>query len=210
MFYPTLPPIQRYAVSTLITLALAQATLSSVKVTYYMGAVVAVLILGSSTSAWPAPYDHPFVSTSLHEFWGKRWQQMMRRTLMVLGGIPGQRLAGRIGLVFGVFMASGILHELAGYTIPRPFDHRVTVCFVLQAVGINLEDIYRRMTGRRVSGKGGWLWAMIFLVVSMQMAVDAWLILGFYANPGPLPMLNAIKIYFGASIRRAVDIWICG
>ena len=83
---------------------------------------------------------------------------------MVLGGIPGQWLAGRVGKVFGAFVVCGLWRELSAYTLPRQLDHRVTLFFTLQAVGILLEDLYRKITGKRVGGLVGRIWAYFFVI----------------------------------------------
>jgi alginate O-acetyltransferase complex protein AlgI len=58
-------------------------------------------------------FDTPFASRSLREFWGKRWNlpfvEMDRRLLMR----PLARFLGARGAVFGIFVVSGLLHELA-------------------------------------------------------------------------------------------------
>ena len=83
---------------------------------------------------------------------------------MVLGGIPGRWLAGRVGMVFGVFIASGLFHEFSSYILPGQLDHRVTLFFTLQAVGILLEDLYRKLTGKKVGGLAGRAWAYFFVI----------------------------------------------
>ena len=164
MFYTHLPPIQRYFVSTIINLIFGLFGYLAITTTQVWMSAIGVGLLGQSPSDWPPLMDRPWLSTSLHEFWGRRWHQMMRRPLAILGGIPGEWIAGRVGMVLGVFIASGLFHEFSAYVLPGHLDHRVTLFFTLQAVGILAEDLYRKVTGQK---SGGWLgraWVALFVV----------------------------------------------
>lgn len=88
---------------------------------------------------------------------------------MVLGGIPGQWVAGRAGAVIGTFLASGLYHELGFYLIDRGFDHRVTFFFLLQSLAFVLEELYTRYTGRRVGGWAGRVWTYLWILGIGQM-----------------------------------------
>ena len=164
MFYSHLPPLQRYAVSTVIQMIFGSFCMLTITSTPLWMSVIGVGVLGQSPAAWPSLMDNPWASTSLHELWSKRWHQMMRRNFMVAGGNPGQWVAGRAGLVLGTFIASGLYHDLAAYTLPGPMDFRPTMFFALQGVGVLLEDSYRKLTGRRVGGLVGRVWTYLFVI----------------------------------------------
>ena len=93
----------------------------------------------------------------------------MRRTFLVFGGIPGGWLAGRFGAVMGTFIASGLYHELGFYMINRGLDHRTTLFFVLQGVAMILERAYTSVTGSRVGGWKGRIWAYFWVLVVGQI-----------------------------------------
>jgi hypothetical protein len=77
--------------------------------------------------AWPRLSNKPIYSSSLADFWGKRWHALFRRIFIVVGarplsGLIRERLEsivgkGRMKMVkvafgtLGAFMTSGVLHE---------------------------------------------------------------------------------------------------
>ncbi|QRV82541.1 membrane bound O-acyl transferase family protein [Ceratobasidium sp. AG-Ba] len=50
---------------------------------------------------WPPLYDNPFSSTSINDFWTKRWQTTPRRCLLFAGANPGKVLGRYLGRVLG-------------------------------------------------------------------------------------------------------------
>lgn len=149
---------------TVIQLIFGSHSFLTITTTPLWMSIVGVGFLCQSPAAWPPMMDNPWASTSLHELWSKRWHQLMRRSFIVAGGIPGQWVAGRAGRVLGTFIASGLYHDLAAYTLPGPMDFRPTLFFALQGVGVLLEDLYREITGRRVEGLAGRVWTYLFVI----------------------------------------------
>jgi len=81
----------------------------------------------------------PLRSTSLGEFWGKRWNLGFRQLAHELVFRPLHRPLGAATASFLVFVASGLIHDLvislparAGYGLP-------TAYFVLQGAGVAIE-----------------------------------------------------------------------
>lgn len=161
IFFTNLPLIPRYALSTLLTAGTAALMMSGFRNLYATLTLIGVGLLGQSPAAWPPLLDNPWNADSLHDFWGRRWHQALRRTFLVLGGIPGGWIAGRVGTVLGAFIASGLLHEGGMYLMGRGVDHRATAFFVIQGVLVALEYIFKRVTGRRVGGNWGRAWAYV-------------------------------------------------
>jgi hypothetical protein len=104
----------------------------------------------------------PLRSTSLTEFWGRRWNLGFRQLGHELIFRP---LHGRLGLGaagFLVFVVSGLIHDLVislpargGYGLP-------TAYFLLQGAGVSFE---RSQTGKRLGvrrGIRGWLFTALF------------------------------------------------
>jgi hypothetical protein len=107
----------------------------------------------------------PLTSTSLGEFWGRRWNTAFRDLTHRFLFRPLTARLGTRGALFAGFAFSGIVHDVVisapvgrGYSGP-------TVFFVLQALGMLAE---RSGAGRAVGlGKGrpGWVFAMLLLVL---------------------------------------------
>ncbi len=205
IYYDKLSPVPRHLLAfALTTISGGIGLLSSMIMEYSVLTIFAVVVRGHSPSSWPPLFDHPWKSTSVHDFWGKRWHQGLRRMFLVLGGYPGQRIAGQIGLVLGAFIASGLYHEYTMYLVNRGVDHRVTFFYSIQSVGIILEKLFTRVTGRKVGGPLGWLWAFLFVVGTAQLCskslhyyhrikltccvlVDSWFVRGLAATPILIP-----------------------
>jgi hypothetical protein len=169
IFYADLPLVPRYALSTAITLVAGAAMTSGFEALYALATLVGVIIFKQPETAWPPLIDNPFAADSIADFWARRWHQVLRRTFMVMGGIPGGWIAGRAGVVMGTFLASGIFHELGAYAIGRGIDHRVTLFFTLQGVAVILEGLWQKTTGHRVQGWGGRIWAYLVMLPLAQM-----------------------------------------
>jgi hypothetical protein len=103
----------------------------------------------------------PIASTSLGEFWGKRWNIGFRE---LSHGLVFQLVRKRLGIVpatLAAFLASGLIHDFVisfpargGYGLP-------TAYFVLQGIGVLFE---RSAIGRRLglgSGVRGWLLVLL-------------------------------------------------
>jgi len=105
--------------------------------------------------------SNPAWSTSLSEFWGKRWNLGFRQLAHELIFQPLHKQLGVATAGFVVFVVSGMLHDLVislpargGYGFP-------TAYFVLQGLGTAVE---RSAIGRRCSlrqGLRGWLFLLV-------------------------------------------------
>ncbi|KAF8967083.1 hypothetical protein BDZ97DRAFT_1728478 [Flammula alnicola] len=174
MFYPNLTIPTRYLVSTFINFLTGSAILFGFGMVYDLITLLSVSLLHSSPLSWPPVVDDPWRSDSMHKFWAKDWHQLLRQTFLVFGGYPGKWLAGDVGMVFGTFIASGLFHECAMYSMGRGFDHSATVFFAAQGPVLFLERKWRRVTGRRVGGTVGRLWVYFIMLICAQPMVNAW------------------------------------
>ncbi len=129
----------------------------------------------------------PLRSTSLAEFWGKRWNLGFRQLAHELIFHPLHRKVG-VGVAgFFVFVFSGLIHDLVisvpargGYGLP-------TLYFLLQGTGMTIE---RSRFGRQFGlGQGvlGWSFMMVFLVAPVFWLFHPWFVLRVI-----LPFMQAI------------------
>ena len=119
----------------------------------------------------------PLRSTSLAEFWGKRWNLGFRELTHKLVFRPLGRKVGAGGATLAAFAVSGLIHDLVislpargGYGLP-------TLYFVLQGVGVALE---RSQIGKRLSlgrGAGGWLFMILILILPIYGLFHPWFVL---------------------------------
>jgi hypothetical protein len=169
MFYAQLHPIPRYAVSTTIHMLTGTALLAGFGMVYDIFTLIAVGLLDSEPASWPPVTDQPWSATSMHGLWAQNWHQLLRRTFIVFGGIPGRWIAGDLGMLLGTFIASGLYHECSIYTLGRGgFDHTVTVFFAMQGPILIGERVWRKVTGRRVGGRFGTLWVYFVMFIAAQ------------------------------------------
>jgi len=131
--------------------------------------------------------QNPLRSSSLAEFWGRRWNTAFHQLASRFTFQPLRPLVGPAGATLLVFLFSGLIHELVisvpaegGYGLPTGY-------FLLQGVGVAGE---RTRLGRRVGLGHGWRGRLFTVVVAAAPA--------FWVFPPPfvrhvvLPMLAVI------------------
>ncbi|KAF5315191.1 hypothetical protein D9619_006931 [Psilocybe cf. subviscida] len=174
MFYPQLSLPVRFVVSTSCHILTGAALLAGFNMVYDLITFIAVWLFDGSPESWPPVMDDPWHADSMHRFWARDWHQLLRETFIVYGGYPGKWIAGKVGMVLGTFAASGLFHECAMYAMCRGFDHAATIFFAIQGPILILERVWRRVTGRRVSGIWGRLWVYFDMFVLAQPMVNSW------------------------------------
>jgi Membrane bound O-acyl transferase family len=104
----------------------------------------------------------PLRSTSLSEFWGKRWNLGFRQLSYDLIFRPLHRKWGAGLAGFLVFVTSGLIHDLVISVPARGGYGRPTIYFVLQGLGVAIErSAFGRQLGLR-EGARGWLFMAAF------------------------------------------------
>ncbi|XP_026422038.1 long-chain-alcohol O-fatty-acyltransferase-like [Papaver somniferum] len=98
-------------------------------------------------------FNQPFLSTSLQDFWGKRWNLMVTGILRptvyqpmqsIFMSIVGKRCAKLIALL-AAFVVSGLMHELIVYYLGRERPTWEISCFfVLHGVALAVEIELKR------------------------------------------------------------------
>jgi hypothetical protein len=129
----------------------------------------------------------PLRSTSLTEFWGKRWNLGFRQ----LGhDLIFQPLHGRIGAgtsSFLVFAASGLIHDFV-ISFPARGDYGwPTAYFLLQGAGVALERSRFGKWLRLRHGRRGWIYTATFTAVPAF-----WLFHPPFLRNVVLPFMNVI------------------
>lgn len=205
IFKAELPFFYRYTLSTAIHVATGSCILAAFQLFYDFITIFAVLLLGSSPSAWPPVLDHPWQSDSLHIFWSKRWHQILREIFFVFGGFFGKSIAGKFGLLFGTFIGSGLYHELPAYALGRGFDTIVPLFFALQAPLLLCEKVWYKYTGYRVSGLYGRLWVYFCIIILGQPLSNSWHMRGLGGGLMLPPSLSPARQFIIPSIRYSLN-----
>ncbi|KAH9901230.1 hypothetical protein C8Q73DRAFT_235552 [Cubamyces lactineus] len=178
IFFPSLPIPARYLVSTALHLGTGIVVILGLEMWYDIASLVGVGLVQQPPVIWPPMHDRPWHARSLHEFWSRQWHQLLRDTFLVMGGYPGNWIAGDLGLLLGTFLASGLFHEIGLYLGGAPIDPKVLIFFLAQAVGILAEKFYKSFTGKRVGGWIGFVWVAMFVLGLGQLCTDSWVARG--------------------------------
>ncbi|ORX35132.1 hypothetical protein BD324DRAFT_633989 [Kockovaella imperatae] len=134
----------------------------------------AVLMIGSGLwngEEFPRLINSPLKSTSLTEFWGKRYHQLNRDTLSLWSNLF--KPLGRTIQLFSVFLISGVQHYTiyhTGLPIPGSFTAWSSL-FLGCGFGIMLERLWYKRTGRHVSGPPGLMWMLLWTALICQPMV---------------------------------------
>lgn len=119
----------------------------------------------------------PLRSTSLGEFWGRRWNLGFRQLAHELIFRPTRRNLGAGMAGFFVFVVSGLIHDLVisvpsrgGYGLP-------TMYFVVQGAGVSIE---RSRIGKKLGlarGARGWCFMIVFLSAPLFWLFHPWFVM---------------------------------
>lgn len=99
------------------------------------------------------PSDEPYLSASLQEFWGRRWNLTVTNTLRLTVYDPAKEFsAGVVGdewaplpAVLATFVVSGFMHELLFYYVTRASPSwEMTLFFVLHGICVAVEIAVKR------------------------------------------------------------------
>lgn len=203
LFDHTLPPILELLRAMLVSFLTPVAVYFGMQHIYHFLAIVCVTVLHHHPSQWPPLFDSPLFSTSLNQLWARRWHQVMHDSVLTLGVQPFTFLFGRVGGLFGAFLVSGFFHNLdlgrRGYSVA------CLTFWVMNAVGVILERLWKKTTGRLVDGVWGWMWMAAWLLLWGVPMVNV------YAKVGRLGALGLVggfepSLAIVALIRRLVGI----
>jgi membrane bound O-acyltransferase family protein len=183
IFDENLRLVPRLFLASCISLCGVIVIYSSVEVMYQVCALFSQIVLGQSAAQWPRISDRPWMSTSVTEFWGKRWHQFFRHLFVVYGARPGKRIAGWYGSIMGAYVVSAIMHVLGLWGLGRGTEFTHTGgFFVMIGFASILERKWKQWTGKDVAGVFGMLWAAMWQMIWGLGMVDAWTRRGIVAN----------------------------
>ncbi|KAG1840840.1 hypothetical protein DFJ58DRAFT_809806 [Suillus subalutaceus] len=152
---------------------------SSIIATLCAFVIYSALQTGQHPDQCPPSFDSPWRSTSLRDFWSRRWHQWLRR-LFIFGGRPLSLLFGRVGSVIGAFLVSGIWHHVALSAMdPSSEMWRMVVPFGMMGVGMIIE---RAVAGHKTGGRMGWIWTMCWMGLWGNVMVDGCTRAGMYGG----------------------------
>lgn len=113
-------------------------------------------------------FVNPFISTSLAEFWGKRWNTVVHEFIKTEIYFPTIKLGHLTSSFFGFFF-SGLIHELI-LTVPVNSHFGMPTCyFLIQWLGLVIERPLKKVLRRKITG---WLWTATFLVLPLPLFVN--------------------------------------
>lgn len=183
IFDPSFPPLTRHLRAAIITALGGLVVYAAVDVLYLAGAIFSEIFLGHSVAQWPPLSNRPWLSTSIADFWGRRWHQFFRHIFVTVGAKPLQLVFGRPGAVLGGFLVSAVIHDWGMWGLGRGTEFRhAGGFFLLMGVGVLLERLWEVSSGRKVRGIGGWVWTMSWTVFWGRYMVDAWARRGLVAS----------------------------
>ncbi|KAI0067200.1 hypothetical protein BV25DRAFT_1789320, partial [Artomyces pyxidatus] len=175
IFAASLAPFPRYLVGMLVALGAGLVVYTAVDVLYLVAALVGRTILCQPPAHWPPLSNRPWLSTSVAEFWGRRWHQFFRHMFVAVGARPLQTILGSAGGVLGAFGLSAVLHDAGMWGLGRGTEFgTVGGFFVLMGVGVLFERAWERAVGHKVGGLAGWTWTMVWTLGWGSRMVDAW------------------------------------
>lgn len=203
---PSLPLPTRYLRSLQIAYLAVWRIYLAMQWIYQLLKIICVVIFFQHPSQWPPLFDHPWLSTSLSELWGRRWHQTLRYPLVTLGGVPGAYIFGRAGGIITTFLLSGLFHDLELRAIGRGGNPLVAIgFFIMNGVGILLERAWSKWRGHPVRGICGWIWTFSWLAMWGVPMVDEWAKSGRFAMESLPGEIKATMNLLSLTLPPGVD-----
>ncbi|TYH30427.1 hypothetical protein ES288_A01G094300v1 [Gossypium darwinii] len=162
------------------------------------------------------PSDEPYLSTSLQDFWGRRWNLMvtylLRHTIYKPARSIFDKMLGSmwapLAAVLAAFTVSGLMHELVFYYVTRVSPTwEVTWYFVLHGACVVVEFGVKRV----FSGKAQLHWAVSTpLTVGFVVATGMWLFFPPVLRTGAVEKaIEEFKVLldFAKVLRKVSSFW---
>ncbi|KAJ7716824.1 membrane bound O-acyl transferase family-domain-containing protein [Mycena maculata] len=196
-------PFVRCLRSTALTFLVGLLIYGAIQIGHDVFSLIAVTLFRQSPAEWPPLFDGPWFATSLTDFWAARWHQVFRQDFIAIGARPMYLVAGRSGAVIGAFLVSGMLHYVGLWGMAKGADVRVIYFFLVMAVGVILEAVWRHFSGSRVQGWMGWIWTCVWILRFGPLMTDPWCISGIMGSVFlPQPIRPSVRLH-----RFLIDIY---
>ncbi|KAI9769733.1 MAG: hypothetical protein M1835_006662 [Candelina submexicana] len=204
---------------------------SNLQLVYTTASLTSVFLNLTEPLDWPPFFGAVEDVTTIRWFWGHFWHQMMRKMLTAYGQAAVRTLRIRRGTnlscyiqLYISFAISGFFHGLMTYNMPGSsstlsFEHGFLLAFkffILQAMGIHLEDIFFGICDRlggfffsekktalslqdyRFLRRGfGYVWVVSWFWFSLGWGGDAYLKSGILGvNDVPVPFVGRLLRYW--------------
>ncbi|KAJ8754856.1 hypothetical protein K2173_015368 [Erythroxylum novogranatense] len=162
-----------------------------------MLAICATPALGLFGFQLEPQFNEPYLTTSLQDFWGRRWNLMVTSILRPTVYNPVRRFfTPAVGQAYAAlpailltFVVSGLIHEMFWFYMTRVSPTwEVTWFFVLHGVCMNVEVVVKRMVGGRRR---------------LHRSISGPLTIGFLG-------VTAVWLFFPQILRNEVDIRVIG
>lgn len=117
-----------------------------------------------------ALFRAPLRSTSLSEFWGRRWNLAFSEMTALIVFRPLKNLVGTRTAMLTAFLFSGVLHELA-ISVPVKACYGLPfLYFVLHAIAMQVESLLgQRNSTWLANPRTGWWWTLLWLLVPLPI-----------------------------------------
>lgn len=112
----------------------------------------------------------PFTATTLGDFWGQRWNRVVSGFLRGVVFVPLSRLVGVRMAIFLAFVYSGLYHEFVSFIADAGYG-RPFLYFLLQFLGVAVENARPVRRWLRAWPLAGWLWTMMVVVGPLVVLV---------------------------------------
>ncbi|KAF9511023.1 hypothetical protein BS47DRAFT_1331272 [Hydnum rufescens UP504] len=186
--------VERYLISALLQFTSSLFLINNLYVGYDLMTLIAVGLLGHHPTAWPPIIStNVTTSTSMHSFWARDWHQILRQTFLTLGGYPFGAVFGPSAIIWGAFLASGIMHVWCLYIVGRGTDWDSVIYFGVQPLALIAERAWYKLTKRRVGGFFGWIWTWLWIQEFGQFLLNSWHRRGFLGGIFVPPALSPTR-----------------
>ncbi|CED83776.1 hypothetical protein [Phaffia rhodozyma] len=141
-----------------------------VEALYHQAASI-LISLGWPVSSFGEIFEKPWMASSVHEFWGKRWHPVFTPTFHFYSRLLPSSLKPVM-----IFLISGLIHDVGLLPLTKDtiYPSYITGFFVLQAVPLVSERLFGEMTGKRVGGWSGRIWVWTWMILSGCRLVEGW------------------------------------
>lgn len=141
-----------------------------VEIIYHAWAAASIA-LGWAPQEFGEVFDRPWLASSLHDFWGRRWHPLFAPTFAFYSWpFPGALKAP------AVFLVSGLIHDLGALPFrPNELDPAITLFFFGQCAALFAERSWGALGLGRVGGWAGRAWTVGWVLSTGSVVVEAWL-----------------------------------